>query len=217
MSTSRFNVVLPSWSSESARNVSDHPTNYAFDNAWAKARERLAALERIEDPATIEYLTRIGVATGWSCLEVGAGGDSIAKWLCERVGADGYVVATDSDTRFLTALSYPQLQVRQENVATARMEVNRFDLVHTRNLLIHLPKRMEVLEKMVRAAKPGGWVLIEESDFVTNQAQGRKRASRQRSNVREAYPFSHRLPHPRGLLFHPCRLWPSYPRPEKKR
>jgi cyclopropane fatty-acyl-phospholipid synthase-like methyltransferase len=52
---------------------------YAFDNRWAKSRERLRALERMEDPATIEYFKKIGVAPGWHCLEIGAGAGSITE------------------------------------------------------------------------------------------------------------------------------------------
>jgi len=52
------------------------------------------------------------VAAGWRCLEVGAGGGSIAEWLCDRVGPDGRVVATDLDTRWVAKLSQPYLEVR---------------------------------------------------------------------------------------------------------
>jgi hypothetical protein len=37
------------------------------------------------------------VGPGWRCLEVGSGGGSIAAWLCDRVGPDGSVLATDLD------------------------------------------------------------------------------------------------------------------------
>ena len=34
-----------------------------------KLRKPLAAIERQEDPATVEYLVTLGVAPGWHCLE----------------------------------------------------------------------------------------------------------------------------------------------------
>ena len=145
-------------------------SQYSFDNDWGKARQRLSALERIEDPATIAHLETIGVAKGWYCLDVGAGAGSIAEWLCHRVGVTGCVVATDIDTRFLEMLQFPQLNVLKHNVVTDDLEVSKFDLVHTRNLLIHIPERNRVIEKMAAAVKPGGRILIEESDFVTHQA-----------------------------------------------
>ena len=145
-------------------------SQYAFDNEWARARTRLSAMERIEDPATIDHLERIGVAEGWNCLEVGAGGGSITAWLSRRVGPTGCVVATDLNTRLLEMLDFPQLNVLKHDVIRDDLEASKFDLVHARNLLIHIPERSKVLQKIAAAVKPGGWMLIEESDFVTNQA-----------------------------------------------
>ena len=60
--------------------------SYLFDNTWDRARQRLASIEAQYDPITIRSLERCDIAGGWQCLEVGAGGGSIATWLCERVG-----------------------------------------------------------------------------------------------------------------------------------
>jgi 2-polyprenyl-3-methyl-5-hydroxy-6-metoxy-1,4-benzoquinol methylase len=144
-------------------------SQYSFDNDWLKARQRLSALEMIEDPATIDHLREIGVAEGWHCLEVGGGGGSIAEWLCRRVGPAGYVMATDVNPRHLETIDFPQMKAIRHNVVTDDLEVSRFDLVHTRNLLIHLAERVEVICKLAEAVKPGGWILIEETDFVTNR------------------------------------------------
>jgi 2-polyprenyl-3-methyl-5-hydroxy-6-metoxy-1,4-benzoquinol methylase len=141
----------------------DTQYSYTFDNSWVKARERLRALERIEDPATIEYLEKIGVAPGWHCLEVGGGAGSIAAWLCQRVGSIGRVVATDIDTRFLDELSFAQLEIWEHNIATEDLEPAAFDLVHTRNVLMHLPEREEVIKKMANAVNYSGWLLFRNS------------------------------------------------------
>src|SRR6266508_3634523 len=102
--------------------------HYLLDNAWHQARERLALLEEGLDPGTIRHLERLEVGPGWHCLEVGAGGGSIAAWLCERVGPTGRVVATDIDTRFVRALAYPRLETRQHNIVTDALEHGVFDL-----------------------------------------------------------------------------------------
>jgi len=138
---------------------------YLFDNDWKMARERLAALERDRDYATIRCLEAISVAARWRCLEIGGGGGSIAAWLCERVGSMGTVLATDTNTRFLAALDYPWLEVRTHNVITDTLPAAKFDLVHTRLVLTHLPERERVLEKLAKAVKVGGWLLVEEPDF----------------------------------------------------
>jgi hypothetical protein len=73
-------------------------TRYVFDNAaTAETGLRFAGLEATFDPSTISYLTGVGVTYGWACWEIGAGGGSIARWLAERVGPTGSVLATDID------------------------------------------------------------------------------------------------------------------------
>ena len=140
---------------------------YQFGVEWTKERERLRTIEQWGDPSAICTLDEIGVAEGWHCLEVGAGGGSIAQWLCRRVGTAGRVVATDIDTRFLTALDYPNLEVLEHNVVSDELPEAAFDLVHVRGVLTHLPEREDALRKLVSALMPGGWLLMEETDSVT--------------------------------------------------
>jgi SAM-dependent methyltransferase len=138
---------------------------YMLDNGWRDARRRLSLLEEVMDPGTIRRMGALGVGPGWRCAEVGAGGGSIARWLCSRVGVQGHVVAVDLDTRFVDGSGEPNLEVRQADVVTSDLERGAFDLVHTRALLMHLPAREEVLERLVAAVRPGGWLLLEEGDF----------------------------------------------------
>lgn len=144
-------------------------STYVFDNAWHATRQRLAALEDWLDPGTVRHLTERGVAPGWNCLEIGAGGGSIAEWLSEQVGPDGCVVATDIDPRFLAALESPNLEIRRHNIVHDPLPENAFDLIHTRLVLGHLSGRNldSALDRCVAALKPGGWLLAEEMDFVS--------------------------------------------------
>jgi hypothetical protein len=50
---------------------------YALDNAWERARRRLALLEQHLDPMTQRRPLALGVSHGWHCLEVGSGGGSM--------------------------------------------------------------------------------------------------------------------------------------------
>src|SRR2546425_4656314 len=138
---------------------------YVFDNAWEQERERLVGLESVNNPGTISHLQTIGIAEGWRCLEVGGGAGSIAEWLCARVGPKGSVLATDIDTRFLDALSQPNLEVRKHDIASDELPAEAFDLVHARAVLEHLPERDKALARMVEALRPGGWLLVEDGDF----------------------------------------------------
>jgi SAM-dependent methyltransferase len=142
-------------------------TGYGLDNAWRNARARLSSLEDWLDPGTIGHLRGRGVGTGWNCLEVGAGGGSIARWMCGQVGPGGQVVATDLDTRFLEVLQEPNLRVERHDVTVDALPAAAFDLAHCRLVLAHLPQRQAVLARLAAALKPSGWLVAEEMDFVS--------------------------------------------------
>ena len=130
----------------------------------SNATARFAALSAIFDAGTRSHLLARGLAPAWHCLEVGGGGGSIARWLNERVGDAGRVVVTDIDIRFLEALNIPRLEVLRHDITRDPLPEGAFDLVHTRMVLIHLPERDAVLQRLVAALKPGGWLVCEEFD-----------------------------------------------------
>jgi SAM-dependent methyltransferase len=142
---------------------------YLFDHKWQAERERLAKIEAALDPQTIGYLETIGVGTGWRCLEIGAGGGSMTDWLCRRVGPSGKVVATDLETQFLAALDHPQLEIRRHNIVSDELEQEAFDLVYARKVLEHFADVRGPLRRMYGALRPGGWLLVEDSDLVAMQ------------------------------------------------
>ena len=127
-------------------------------------------LEEVYDPETTRRLSSIGVTDGWRCLELGAGAGSIARWLAERVGPAGQVVAADIDTRFLQDLDLSNVEVRQLDIRTTDLENERYDLVHCRALLIHLTDTERVGRRMVAALRTGGWLLAEEPDLTARVA-----------------------------------------------
>lgn len=114
------------------------------------------------DPITREHLESLGVAPGWSCLEVGAGGGSIARWLSQRVGSTGQVLATDLDVARTDPGEAGNMTVRRHDIVADELVEASFDLVHARLVLLHLPQRQRALEKKVRALKTGGWLLLDE-------------------------------------------------------
>jgi 2-polyprenyl-3-methyl-5-hydroxy-6-metoxy-1,4-benzoquinol methylase len=139
------------------------------EEARQKARQWLNTLEALLDPGTIRLIEPLGITTGASCLEIGAGGGSIASWLCRRVGSTGRVVATDLDTHFLESLRMSNLEVRQHNIATDDLPSEGFDLVHARWVLAYLRDRPAALRRMLAAVKPGGWLIVEEPDFANRR------------------------------------------------
>jgi len=141
-------------------------TEYMFDPAWEQERARIGAGEELFDPATTHILESIGVDEGWKCLEIGAGGGTIASWLCERVGSSGHVVAIDLDIRFIEHLDHPNLEVRQHDIASGPIDDRKFDLIHARLVLEHVPTRSEVVTQLTEMLEPGGWLVLEDIDFT---------------------------------------------------
>jgi SAM-dependent methyltransferase len=145
-------------------------THYVLDNAKPEASGRFDALAAIFDAGTKRHVEALGPVDNWRCLEVAAGGGSIARWLAGRVGPGGRVVATDIDVGHLRTLSLPNLEVLQHNILGDVLREPAFDLVHARLLLVHLPQREEALDRMISALRPGGWLLAEEFDGMSTRA-----------------------------------------------
>lgn len=140
-------------------------SSYALDNAWRDAHQRLALLDECLGPLTRRRVAELGSLRGLSCLEVGAGLGLTARWLSEEVGVDGKVIATDIDTRFLAPMSAPNHEVWTHDVSKDPLPERAFDLIHARWLFYHLREPSAVLERLQRALRPGGVILIEDVDF----------------------------------------------------
>lgn len=152
---------------------------YSFDASWDGERRRLACMEAWLDPHSVRIFAEHAVQPGWRCLDVGAGGGSLTQWLCDRVGPRGSVVGVDADTRFLDKLGAVNLEVRRADVVHEPLPEGAFDLVHARFLLQHLPERERVLEKLARAMKPGGLLVVFDSGGAPPMAlQDRERFDR---------------------------------------
>ena len=155
---------------QTSLNEQDGPlltSNYAFANADEHAKGRYRELSALYDDQTIRHLERRGIEKGWSCLEVGGGGGSIASWLCERVGDHGRVLATDIEPCFLRTLDFDNLEVRRHDIRMEGLPEHQFDLAHARLVLMHLPGRELALQRILASLKPDGWVVVEEFDVLS--------------------------------------------------
>jgi SAM-dependent methyltransferase len=135
---------------------------YAYDPQFAEEHKRLQGMEALWDPGTKTLLGELGAGPGKRCLEAGAGGGSIVAWLAEQ-GAE--VAAVDVDVRFVAPLASDRVSVHQLDLRSDPLPEGGFDFIHSRLVLEHLPERREVLERLVAALNPGGWIVIEDYDW----------------------------------------------------
>ncbi|MGH3973745.1 MAG: class I SAM-dependent methyltransferase [Pseudonocardiaceae bacterium] len=141
---------------------------YVFDNDSVHSRNQHQCLAEMLDPITTARLVQTGAADGWHCLDVGAGGGSVATWLAQRVAPSGRVLATDIKPSHIPVRA--GLEVIQHDIVRDPLPEAAFDLICARMVLRNLPQRRAVLDRLVRTLRPGGWLQLDEFDITYGPA-----------------------------------------------
>jgi len=137
---------------------------YLLSNDAPEAMDRFTAFATLFDPSTFRHLDGLGLAPGWRCWEVGAGGTTVVAHLSERVGPAGLVLATDINLSWAAGAAAPNVEILEHDVAADPPPAGPFDLVHARLVLVHVPERDTALANMFAALRPGGVLLVEDAD-----------------------------------------------------
>jgi SAM-dependent methyltransferase len=142
--------------------ASVHPgaPSYSFDNDDPESVDRHRYLSAILDGSTFARLSTLGDLTGRRCLEVGAGGGSVARWMADRVGPTGHVLATDLNPRHIPG--HPGYSTMRHDLVTDPVPDAPWDVIHARMVLIHIPERRDILIRLAGALAPGGALVIED-------------------------------------------------------
>lgn len=130
-------------------------------------QRRMALLFAYHGQLTIEVLESAGVSHGWRCLEVGAGGGDITRWLAKMVTPGGSVVAIDLETRWIEALASDVVDVRRGDFGTLDLAPASFDLIVAQMLLLHLPNPADASRRFIELCRPAGQIVIQDTDFTT--------------------------------------------------
>jgi len=135
-------------------------------------QQRLSLLNDLMNDTSLAAMELKG---GERVLDVGSGLGQLTSQIARAIGPDGRVVGIErDDTQLSTARENVKVAGTDERIDFRQGEAvdfplsdgewGSFDLVHARFLLEHVPDPQAVVNSMVRAAKPGGRIVLEDDD-----------------------------------------------------
>ena len=129
--------------------------------------QRLARQARVMAEASEAFLSGLGLAPGWSCLDVGCGDGQVTIAMAQTAGPGGRVVGVDVDAEALELAreAAKEAGVNAEFVhleAARPIESGTFDLAYSRFVLSHLADPAAALRAMAAEVRPGGTVAVED-------------------------------------------------------
>lgn len=150
---------------------SDGPQHYVHGTAPEEQRR----LSRLNDLINRRSLAELQPKAGERILDVGCGLGQLTRALARAVGASGRVLGIDESPDQLAEATRLAREVGEDgtlelrkgdaaNPPLASEEWGSFDVVHTRFVLEHVRDPLAVVRAMVRAARPGGRVVLEDDD-----------------------------------------------------
>lgn len=129
--------------------------------------QRLARQAHVMAEATEGFLSRLGLRSGWACLDVGCGGGQVTLAMARIVGPGGRAVGLDVDAE---ALELAREAAKRAGVgadfvqgdAERPIASEEFDLAYARLLLSHLVDPAAAVRAMLAEVRPGGTVAVED-------------------------------------------------------
>jgi ubiquinone/menaquinone biosynthesis C-methylase UbiE len=142
------------------------PGEYTIAGGLTDA-QRLARQAHVMAGATKRLLAGLGLAAGWSCLDVGCGDGQVAIAMAQAAGPDGRAVGVDVERPRSTwperGRSAPAWTLHSSTADAARpIAAGRFDLAYARLVLSHLIDPLAVVRAMAAEVRSGGLVAVED-------------------------------------------------------
>ncbi len=137
-----------------------------------KEQCRLSNLNALLNQACLEELA---LTRGEAVLDVGSGLGQFTRDIARAVGPDGHVIGVERDRQQLAKARRQAKEAGEGDLVDwrlgdalklplAKREWGRFDVVHARFVLEHVKNPERVIRQMVRAARPGGRVVLADDD-----------------------------------------------------
>jgi len=133
-------------------------------------QSRLSLLNDLLNSRCVEAMRLRG---GEKILDVGSGLGQLTRAMARKAGAKVIGIERSdeqiAEAQRLSALAGEETQVEFRRGDALQFplrtdEWGTFDIAHTRFLLEHVPKPLEIVRAMVRAVRPGGRIILEDDD-----------------------------------------------------
>jgi len=144
--------------------------NYVLGNTSDEI-ERLKIQSALFEPLTRDSLLKGCIRKGMTCCDVGCGPGEVTKMMGDLVGKSGRVVGFDINENYI---KYCKASTKQKNISyvcdniitSKTLPAETFDIVYSRFMFVHLSNKENALKHMVRLAKKGGTVIVQELDHA---------------------------------------------------
>lgn len=144
--------------------------NYVLGNTSDEI-ERLKIQSSLFEPLTRDSLLKGGIRKGMTCCDVGCGPGEVTRMMGDMVGKSGKVVGFDINENYI---KYCKASTKQKNVSyvcdniitSKNLPAKTFDIVYSRFMFVHLSNKANALQHMVRLAKKGGTIIVQELDHA---------------------------------------------------
>lgn len=153
--------------------------SYVLGTGEAGAK-RLDFQSSLMNETSFKHVKNAGLKPGQVVYDVGCGTGSMTEHLAQIVGPNGHVYAIDRSVDQLRLAGKRIEDAKLDNVTFIQADLTapdfpclkQADMVYARMILSHLERPAAALELILKLAKPGGLVLLQEPVNSTNQSEG---------------------------------------------
>ncbi len=135
----------------------------------------LERMNRFQEAEARRIIAELGLPLGSRGLDVGCGVGLYGLWLAEAVGSAGHVVGIEPEEERVEAarslvggrLDAKRLAFRQGDGTGIPEPARSFDWIWCGDVLHHIVETEQALKEFLRVARPGGRIIIKESQVLS--------------------------------------------------
>lgn len=148
----------------------DLKNNYVLGTT-SEEIERLKIQSSLFEPLAKDSLSKAGIRNGMACADVGCGSGEVTRLIGKMVGKTGRALGIDINHDYI---KYCDTITKEKNISFVCNDITKskdlfdetFDIVYSRFMFVHLHDKMSALRHMIRLAKKGGIIIVQELDHA---------------------------------------------------